>query len=57
MQKLASESGCTGDWQSLAQDRGKWRELEGAFVTMITRVKRPAPVPSGKHQILPTPDA
>lgn len=56
MQKLASESGWGDDWQSLVQDRAIWRELVGAFATMVTPVKRPAPVLPARHQIQTTPD-
>lgn len=45
--KLVSAAGLPDRWQNLAHDKDKWRGLEATFVSMVTNIKRPFPVPAG----------
>lgn len=55
--QFVSETRWPDRWQDLAHENERWRELEAAYVAMITKLERPPPVPAGRHQIRPTPDA
>lgn len=54
LQQLAMDAGWHDDWQTLAYDGVKWRELETAFVAKVRKVERPSAVPAGRHQLHPT---
>lgn len=56
LRQLTVDAGWRDDWQSLAQDTVRWRELAAAFVATVMRAKGPWTPPAGRHQSRPTQD-